>query len=281
MSSFHVKTYLYLMHYSEDASTMKFLVFAICKCLVLSSECLANGWLITNYGVLTSLEYPVWFLNLLFQTYYFPLMIYGRSLSASLVVNNILPLSSPSEVVGDRPNWLGFEALISACRFVNNEFSALLSIKSYATIPFVVIRVLDEVLITLSLCILLYGKGSRSAFPRTKRLMNMLVIYAINRCFLTLIVVVDYSPLRIYANSLLASLNTRQYPRAQVSGSGPDLAISAIHCRNSPKLSGDEETPKDGKRHLDVREMVIVGVAGVPTFDRTTGLRRNGEAQFQ
>ncbi|KAI6132584.1 hypothetical protein EDD16DRAFT_1722698 [Pisolithus croceorrhizus] len=282
MSSFHVKTYLYLMHYSEDASTMKFLVFAIwiLDTLHVSFIChVLYYYLITNYGVLTSLEYPVWFLNLLFQTYYFPLMIYGRSLSASLVVNNILPLSSPSEVVGDRPNWLGFE--IAVLIFVNNEFSALLSIKSYATIPFVVIRVLDEVLITLSLCILLYGKGSRSAFPRTKRLMNMLVIYAINRCFLTLIVVVDYSPLRIYANSLLASLNTRQYPRAQVSGSGPDLAISAIHCRNSPKLSGDEETPKDGKRHLDVREMVIVGVAGVPTFDRTTGLRRNGEAQFQ
>ncbi|KAI6104242.1 hypothetical protein F5141DRAFT_1065058 [Pisolithus sp. B1] len=263
---------------------------------------------ITNYGVLTSLEYPVWFLNLLFQTYYFPLMIYGRSLSASLVVNvqfhlppepllpdlNVLQavvvavaqcLSSPSEVVGDRPN-------------LSQQDLAL----SYATIPFVVIRVLDEVLITLSPCILLYGKGSRSAFPRTKRLMNMLVIYAVNRCFLTLLFALaecvtivgnEYTwavgfefnigkyQSSIYANSLLASLNTRQYLRAQVSGSGPDLAISAIHCRNSPKLSGDEETPKDGKRHLDVREMVIVGVAGVPTFDRTTGLRRNGEVQFQ
>ncbi|KAI6132578.1 hypothetical protein EDD16DRAFT_417618 [Pisolithus croceorrhizus] len=94
--------------------------------------------------------------------------------------------------------------------------------------PFVATRVLDEVLITLSLCILLYEKGSRSAFPRTKHLMNTLVIYAVNRCFLTLLFAIaecvtivgneytwamgfEFNIGKLYANSLLASLNTRQY----------------------------------------------------------------------
>ncbi|KIO10707.1 hypothetical protein M404DRAFT_995184 [Pisolithus tinctorius Marx 270] len=49
---------------------------------------------------------------------------------------------------------------------------------------------LAEVLITTSLCVLLYQSGSRSAVPRTKNLLNTLIIYAVNRCLLTLLVVV-------------------------------------------------------------------------------------------
>ncbi|KAI6104235.1 hypothetical protein F5141DRAFT_1128076 [Pisolithus sp. B1] len=178
---------------------------------------------------------------------------------------------------------------MTAYRSVNDAFSFLPRIRSYALIPCAAAIVLGEVLITLSLCILLYDNGSHSAFPRTKHILNTLVIYAVNRCLLTLIIVdnqdawavgLDFNIGKLYANSLLASLNTRQYLRAQASDPKPDLAINAVHFRNSPKLSEDEETPKGGKRHPDAREMAIIDVAAVPTFDRTTASRRKGEVQF-
>ncbi|KAI6154501.1 hypothetical protein EDD17DRAFT_1074825 [Pisolithus thermaeus] len=49
------------------------------------------------------------------------------------------------------------------------------------------IMALAEVVITMSLCILLYDRGSGSALPRTKRLLNTLIIYTVNRCLLILL----------------------------------------------------------------------------------------------
>ncbi|KIO09720.1 hypothetical protein M404DRAFT_284729 [Pisolithus tinctorius Marx 270] len=77
-----IQTYIYFMHYSGDASTVKFLVAAIwildtlhlsCMChalyyylvkllhlLVAIAMSHAQSLQITNYGILTSLEYMVW-----------------------------------------------------------------------------------------------------------------------------------------------------------------------------------------------------------------------------
>ncbi|KAI6021795.1 hypothetical protein BKA83DRAFT_4287630 [Pisolithus microcarpus] len=58
-----LQTYVYYMHYSEDASTVKFLVGAvwILDTLHVAFMChILYYYLITNYGVLTSLEYDVW-----------------------------------------------------------------------------------------------------------------------------------------------------------------------------------------------------------------------------
>ncbi|KIK28352.1 hypothetical protein PISMIDRAFT_674086 [Pisolithus microcarpus 441] len=58
-----LQTYVYYMHYSEDASTVKFLVAATCilDTLHVSFMChILYYYLITNYGVPTSLEYIVW-----------------------------------------------------------------------------------------------------------------------------------------------------------------------------------------------------------------------------
>ncbi|KAI6139856.1 hypothetical protein EDD17DRAFT_1670609 [Pisolithus thermaeus] len=122
--------------------------------------------------------------------------------------------------------------------------------------------------------------------------MNTLVIYAVNRCFLTLLFAIaecvtivgneytwamgfEFNIGKLYANSLLASLNTRQYV-PPIS----DLAVKTVHFGNTLNLSGDKEILTDGKRHLHVREMAIIDVAAVPTFDKTTVLCRKGEVQF-
>ncbi|KAI6006493.1 hypothetical protein F5J12DRAFT_831041 [Pisolithus orientalis] len=52
--------------------------------------------------------------------------------------------------------------------------------------PFGTLVVLSEGLIMVSLCVLLYVTSSHSSSPRTKRLLNSLIIYAVNRCLLTL-----------------------------------------------------------------------------------------------
>ncbi|KAI6021870.1 hypothetical protein BKA83DRAFT_4289004 [Pisolithus microcarpus] len=298
-------TYMYFMHYAEDASTTKFLVIAIWILDTLHISLICHAlyyYLITNYDVPTGLEYIVWSFPNHFSaelTVLQLLMIVAAQLQVTIFCGffayKIYYLCRP------QVKWLvtapiilfvltHFDILMSLYRFTNDEFSSLPTIRFYALIPCAAAIVLAEVLITLSLCILLYDSGSHSVFPRTKYLLNMLIIYAVNRCLLTLLLIdnqdawamgVDFNIGKLYANSLLASLNTRQYLRAQVSGPEPDRAINDVHFGNSPKPSGDEETPKDGKRHLDVREMAIIDVAAVPTFDRTTGLRGKGEVQFQ
>ncbi|KAI6139857.1 hypothetical protein EDD17DRAFT_1881260 [Pisolithus thermaeus] len=297
-----LQTYMYFMYYSEDASTTKFLVIAIwiLDTLHISFVCHAlYYYLITNYAVPTSLEYIVWS---------FPASLLMNLLVVSAVqcffAYKIYYLCRPqvkwlvtAPIILSVFTHLGFGVETVVLVSVNDAFSFLPRIRSYALIPCAAAIVLGEVLITLSLCILLYDNGSHSAFPRTKHILNTLVIYAVNRCLLTLIFTVaelvtivdnqdawavglDFNIGKLYANSLLASLNTRQYLRAQASDPKPDLAINAVHFRNSPKLSEDEETPKGGKRHPGVREMAIIDVAAVPTFDRTTASRRKGEVQF-
>ncbi|KAI6006512.1 hypothetical protein F5J12DRAFT_892710 [Pisolithus orientalis] len=158
--------------------------------------------------------------------------------------------------------------MTSANRFVDNASSSLPQITFYASIPFGVTFLLVELLITVSLCVLLYDSGSHSAFPRTKRLLNTLIIYAVNRCLLTLLVALaefatsakfqsawstglDFTIGKLYANSLLASLNTRQILRAQQSGTRSDERISGVHLANLQRLSKNVKRSKDGEKHIE------------------------------
>ncbi|KAI6097647.1 hypothetical protein EV401DRAFT_2040774 [Pisolithus croceorrhizus] len=86
------------------------------------------------------------------------------------------------------------------------------------------IMALAEVVITMSLCILLYDRGSGSALPRTKRLLNTLIIYTVNRCLLILLaaagilaVVLAAQVMWFLALSLVigkSSLNSREHLRS-------------------------------------------------------------------
>ncbi|KAI6134453.1 hypothetical protein EDD17DRAFT_1882084 [Pisolithus thermaeus] len=328
-----LQTYMYFMHYSEDASTTKFLVIAIwiLDTLHISFIChVLYYYLITNYAIPTSLEYivapsvasgefvcgccsPMASGCLLwadphnpnaasffaYKIYYLCRSQVGRLVTVPIILFLLTHFA------------FGVEAEVVVLVFANNEFSYLPKIKVVlltqelpynlthysqfsALIPCATALVLVEVLITLSLCILLYDSGSHSAFPRTKCLLNTLIIYAVNRCLLTLLVVlaelvtlvdnqdawamgIDFNIGKLYVNSLLASLNTREYFRSQISGLKPDLAINAVHFGNLPKLSGDKEIPKGGKRHLEVREVAAMAVAAVPSLDRSIGLQKNRE----
>ncbi|KAI6144535.1 hypothetical protein BKA82DRAFT_1004481 [Pisolithus tinctorius] len=272
-----LQTYVYYMHYSEDASATKFLVAVIwvLDSLYASFMCrMLYYYLVTNYGIPTSLEYLVW------------------SLPASLLVDVLVVFVVQCffahkiyHLCRPQVKWLvtapilisvlahfGFGMGMAVFMFVNTEASAAEQIRFSVLIPYGALAIVPEGLITASLCILLYDSSSRSMFPRTKQLLNTLIIYAVNRCLLTLLVaigeltasvyqqntwatVLDFIIGKLYANSLLASLNTRQFLRNQGSPSGtePDRYTKAVHVANLPKRSDDVESSMDGARQFDMR----------------------------
>ncbi|KAI6095954.1 hypothetical protein EDD16DRAFT_1903249 [Pisolithus croceorrhizus] len=207
-----------------------------------------------------------------------------------LCASNLSPLSPSGKVMGDCPNcqyiffsWrtyhaitgsrqilsvvveFGFTMETAVLELVNHQTSGVTQMTFYGVIPAVTVGALAETLITISLCILLYDRRSGSALSRTKRLLNTLIIYAVNRCLLILLVAItalvmtvegqdtwflgfSFVAGRLYANAFLASLNSREHLRSQGSGTPPDLRIDVVHFANPPKLPGDVENFKSGTR---------------------------------
>ncbi|KAI6159091.1 hypothetical protein EDD17DRAFT_1839950 [Pisolithus thermaeus] len=182
------------------------------------------------------------------------------------------------------------EAVTVVTTFVDMEASELQRNRFYSVAPSAATTALAEVLITVSLCVLLYDSGSGLASSGTKRLMNTLIVYAVNRCLLNLLVTIAAIEVQnawstglsliigsLYANSFLASLNCRKRLRPQDSKnkSLADERISAIHFANPPRLSGDGERQKDEVRRIDVHEMVIINIGADASLDKATSLQRD------
>ncbi|KAI6150989.1 hypothetical protein BKA82DRAFT_4122563 [Pisolithus tinctorius] len=278
------------MHYPEDAAIMKLIVTAVWTLDTLHSlfVCdvlyyylvkllrlpllliMLNALQVTNYGVPTSLGYSVWSL---------PASILANAFLVFVVqlffTHKIYHLCRPNmkwlvtapilrQILLVLAHFGGFEIGVAILMFLSNDLSTVSSLTSPVVIPFGILFILSEGLITVSLCILLYD-GSRSVTPRTKRLVNTLMIYAVNRCLLTLLVAIaelvtcvylpqdswtmglDFIFAKLYANSLLASLNSRKYLRNKDSVIS-DPRISTIRFVNLPKVpdsGGDGESPKD------------------------------------
>ncbi|KAI6003043.1 hypothetical protein EDD15DRAFT_2467570 [Pisolithus albus] len=300
-------TYVYYMHYSEDDSTTKFIVAIV---WILETLHVSFGeQSITNYGVPTSLEYIVWsFSASIFETtlvvtivqLFFANMIYHMSrrklrwLVTAPIVSTLIAMaklsSSHTVVIG---------AISTASAWVwhgliNNAITYAARERYYTSFAAVFTITLAEVLNTASLCVLLYEKGSHSAVPRTKRLLNTLIIYAVNRCLLTLPIVlaeviVDAEVLaawtmalnfltpKLYANSLLASLNTRQHLRSQGSSLDSGLGVNSVHFANPPKLSKDTGSSKDEVKQFDRCKVAVIDIATRGTFGEATTPQREVE----
>lgn len=115
--------------------------------------------------------------------------------------------------------------------FIKKRLDKLPDITLYAAMPFALFAVLSDVLIAVSLCVLLHG--NRTGFKSTNTLITSLIVYAINRCLLTSVVAVievvvfaisptslwfvaiDFVVGKLYANSLLATLNQRNSLRGK------------------------------------------------------------------
>jgi len=127
---------------------------------------------------------------------------------------------------------VGFGLETVAFFFMKQEFSKLSDITLVAAMPFAIFAVLTDIVIAIALCILL--NENRTSFSRTNAIISTLMVYAINRCLLTSVVAIveiivfaaapkslwflaiDFCIGKLWANSLLATLNSRNF----VNGNG-------------------------------------------------------------
>lgn len=116
--------------------------------------------------------------------------------------------------------------------FIKKDLKKLSEITLFSATPFAIFAILSDVLIAGSLCILLYG--GRTGLRKTNSIVTTLIVYAINRCLLTSVVAIvevivfsvvakslwyiaiDFVIGKLYVNSLLATLNSRQSTRAAI-----------------------------------------------------------------
>ncbi|KAI6143176.1 hypothetical protein EDD17DRAFT_1660548, partial [Pisolithus thermaeus] len=195
------------------------------------------------------------------------------------------------------------EILISVHRFNNDPGQQIMS---HTGTPALVAFVLADVLIAVSLCTLLYNNGSGSVLPRTKRLLNTLIIYTVNRFLLTLIVTIaqlvavrtayyeatmlhlhffqsashqyiwtvtlDFIVHGLYPNSFLASLNARQYLRTQASGTVSDSRISTVDFAKVSNRQGYVESSDDGAGLFCVREEAVIDITADPSLGKAAAL---------
>lgn len=294
-----LQTYIYYMHYSNDTSIVKFLVAAICFLDTLHVAFMCHQlyhYLIINYGVPASVEYIVWsfpasvipnLLVILIVQFFFAHKIHRlcrREVRWWVTAPIILLVLAQ----------YGFGMVVAILMFSDNNTSILTQTWYYSVTPSAAIVVVAEVVITVSLCVLLYDGGSHSSFPRTKRLVNTLITYAVNRCLLSLLVVIgvltvnvnqlpawtmglDFIVGKIYANSLLASLNTREYLwfRGSAVVSNPNLSV--IRFANPPAPLGDAGRSKDGGKRFDVRGVALVDTSTKTASGTTTTLETDVE----
>ncbi|KAF9554904.1 hypothetical protein CPC08DRAFT_753380 [Agrocybe pediades] len=226
-----VQTWFYYVSYPKDPLRNKFLVFTL--------------WLLdTLHTILTS--YTAYFY--LVSRYYSPsaLLLINWSIPVSVAFSNtievivqsyflhkILLISRGTLLWRTLVFLLGMLVLahlgtaieIAIVTFMAKTFGTLPQSKYYSAIPLAITNICANVLINGALIYLL--RGHRSGIQRTDNIVKRLIIYAVNRCLLIscleiveIIVFststhtlwylgIDFVMAKLYANSLLASLNSR------------------------------------------------------------------------
>lgn len=166
----------------------------------------------------------------------------------------------------------GFGLETVVLMFIKKQLSSLAQLTYYAVTPFGAALVVSDIFIAVALCFFLRENSSLTIFPRTKQLINILIIYAINRCLLTSLVAiaevvlwwvnpenswfmaVDFTIGKLYANSLLASLNSRNFVRRSRNSGDLDFFTSTIRLSDLPESSGDTGTPRNDNSKLNPRD---------------------------
>jgi len=239
-----LQTYFYYTFYPEDLVENKALVCIIWFLDTLHTAFITTSmyhYLVTNYDNPPSLSIGHW------------------SLFTSIGVNTVIACIVQTFFViriyrfaNSRVKWwltsiIGISVIAHFCfgvetlvlMFIKKELAKLSKFTLYSATPFAVFAVLSDVLIAGSLCVLLHE--SRTGYRKTNSIVTTLIVYAINRCLLTSIVAVvevivfkvmpsslwflaiDFVIGKLYANSLLATLNSRQFIRSG------DAQINSTH----------------------------------------------------
>ncbi|KAF9267699.1 hypothetical protein L218DRAFT_641497 [Marasmius fiardii PR-910] len=222
-----LQTYFYFRHYERDNLEVKSLVSAVWILDTVHVGFMGHSmyyYLITGYGKPQLLQTGIW------------------SLYSSLLLNIIVAFISQTFFTRQiyflcpRPwKWLvtiiialivlaHFETVVQF--FLIKQFSRLNEVDHVAVVPFGTLAILSDIMVAAALVILL--RRSRTELQDTNSLINKLIVYAVNRCILTSVVAVlevilflsfphslyafafDFVIGKLYANSLLAHLNSRK-----------------------------------------------------------------------
>ncbi|KAI6104614.1 hypothetical protein EV401DRAFT_2201055 [Pisolithus croceorrhizus] len=203
-------------------------------------------YLVINYGVPTSFEYVVW--------------SYAASGVAQLLVIVTVQLFFAHKIY--RLCRRGVRWLVTAPIDLAWYYSVTPSAASV---------VVAEVLITVSLCVILYDGGSYSGCARAKRLIKTLITYAANRCLLTSIVLIGELVVNVDQQAVWtmgfnfivgkSSLNAREHLRSQGSPTTSTLNIDGLHFADPPTPPKDGRNSKDEERRFDVHELADTDIS--------------------
>ncbi|KAJ8085618.1 hypothetical protein PM082_004436 [Marasmius tenuissimus] len=165
------------------------------------------------------------------------------------------------------------------------EFQTSETVKLAAATPFAIFAVLSDIVVAGSLCALLHE--SRTGIGKTNRIITSLMIYAVNRCLLTSFVAivevivfvarphelwflgVDFVIGKLYANSLLASLNSRNMLRNQQGSGMMNTSIYISADSSDPSNASSGSRGSQGHAVLALKPMSRDGSTiddGTPAF---------------
>ncbi|KAL0571925.1 hypothetical protein V5O48_010036 [Marasmius crinis-equi] len=235
-----VQSYLYYVNYPKDVKGLKFLVGVIWVLdtvhVAIVTLCIYH-YVITNFFEPLALTKVHWslaasvFLNVslaAFVQVFFTIQIHtvSKAVRSGRILISVLVMLVTTHIV------FGLETAVWL--LTNPTFEELANsnvIKLGSLIPMAVCAVLADVLLAGSLCVLLHR--SRTHISGSNTIINSLMTYAINRCILTSVVTLtelilftawpnefwflalDIFTGKLWANSLLASLNSRNHLRDQ------------------------------------------------------------------
>ncbi|KAH7890617.1 hypothetical protein F5I97DRAFT_50425 [Phlebopus sp. FC_14] len=240
-----LQAYIYFLHYVNDSIYMKFLVLAVWAFGSLHAFLVCHT--VYHYLVL-SYTNPMYLVQGEWSVY--------TATCVGVVVCFCVQIFFARMIFHLTKGWrriiltgiLGFfiVAQIAFGIFLSCELEAVYP----AMVPLFFTRVASDTVTAITLCVVLYD--SRTDFRRSSRLAKNLIVYSMNRFVLTTVVVIvqtiilivkpqsiwamviEFVSVQLYANSLLATLNSRSYFRALGNGDAnylPRPSGSAIKYR--------------------------------------------------
>jgi len=246
------QTYVYLRTFPKDGPRLKLLVWAL---WILDTVHTASAshcvywYVITNYSNPSALDEGIWslFLSLGLNVIiafvvqcFFTKRVWA--LGRSKIFTTIVAIIVLAHVV--------FGLMTMSEMFIKHRLSRLSEITLFPVTPFGVAAVGSDIVIAAALCYYLHNV--RTGVRSTEHLIDTLMIYAVERCLLTslfaiveiicfsalpgtlIYLAIDFFMGKLYANSLLATLNSRTSLR----GRGNDDDVHSYHATRDARERG-------------------------------------------
>ncbi|THU93419.1 hypothetical protein K435DRAFT_840242 [Dendrothele bispora CBS 962.96] len=234
-----VQTYMYYLKYPRDSSLLKLIVFALSVLgtfhTILMYHYLVRSLLkpyvlsYTRPQLLIDGEWSVYASTLVGVVMCFIVQIFFARMIYHLT-KGIWKIVIASTCVVFSVAQLAFGIFFTTREIQVWELAGLQTIVLTTMVPMLAFRIVADILISSSLCYTLYD--TRAGELKSRKLINTLMIYAMNRFVLTTVVVViqmavliakpqsigamviEFVTVHLYVNSFLATLNARSHLRS-------------------------------------------------------------------